>query len=261
MRKLQFKIPRLAKQKDFSRVNCVDNCMRKDFSSYVFGFANNDIKRVLNQICKGKAITVPVMILGDSGSGKTYLSSCIMQELQMVGKKCLRETTESCVDRLVRTITHNIPEQSFLEYYKEVDVIIIDEIEGLSNKLSTQKVMIEHLDKLIKEGKCIILMGLRRFEDLSVLVKSGCIVYCLNTLNKSQRKQYVRKILRTSGIQLSKDDIDLIAEQCMGAIVGGLNRLIMATIDERKHGKVYLDSDRVRVLLGAGFYNTDAESE
>lgn len=255
MRNLSFKIPWASKIRDYSKIKCVDNCMKKGLSGFVFGSANNDIKRILDRICKGKDISVPIVILGDSGSGKTYLSSCITQELQKFGKQCLRETTESCVDRMVRIITDNKTEETFLEYYKKADVIIIDEIEGLSYKLSTQKILLDSWGDLITEGKYVILMGLRRMEDLSVIMKSGCMVFHLNNINEAQRKQYIRKILRTSGIKLSRDDIDLIARQNMGAIVGGLNRLLITTIDKRKLDYVCIDSEKAKCILGAGFYN------
>ena len=259
MRDVIYSVLSRIKYNDFSKIKCVNDCLNNGLSGFVFGRKNLRIKREVRRICENKEQPVPIIILGESGTGKTHLSYCIEQEVQKTGNKCIRETTESCIDRLVITIKDNKTLDSFLEYYHAADVIIIDEIEDMGDKTSTQKMLLECMEKLTAKRKHLILMGLPKRKELSSLLNRKHIVCNLHSMTQAQKKYFVKRILHASGIKLSKETVILITQQNMGAIVGGLNRLIRATIDERKMGYIYLDSEKVKYILGTGFYKDSNE--
>ena len=115
MRDVIYSVLSRIKYNDFSKIKCVNDCLNNGLSGFVFGRKNLRIKREVRRICENKEQPVPIIILGESGTGKTYLSYCIEQEVQKTGNKCIRETTESCIDRLVMTIKDNKTLDSFLE--------------------------------------------------------------------------------------------------------------------------------------------------
>lgn len=247
-------IPFIKKHRDYSQIKSLNDCTPKGLQGFRFGLSNHVIKKKLKRICHDKEKIAPVVILGNSGAGKTYLSTCIACEVHEIGKRCLVENTESFVDRLLVTIKESKTERSFLDKYQAYDVIVVDEIEDLRYKMSTQKIFMEYIEKLISGGKYVILMGLGNIESLSALLEVNCQTYQLHALTEAQRKKYVVDVLHVSGIKMSKENVSLITRQDMGAIVGGLNRLLRSTIEERKIGPVYIDSERLKIILGVGFY-------
>jgi chromosomal replication initiator protein len=112
----------------------------------------------------------PLFLYGGVGLGKTHL-------LQATGNAILRGmpsamvlyiTTEDFTNQVIEAIQHQRMEQ-FRRKYREVDVLIIDDVQFLANKDRTQEELFHTFNALSEDHKQIIISSDRPPKELSVL--------------------------------------------------------------------------------------------
>ena len=112
----------------------------------------------------------PLFIYGGVGLGKTHL-------LQATGNAILRQipnstilytTTEDFTNQVIEAIQHQKMEQ-FRRKYREVDVLIIDDVQFLANKDRTQEELFHTFNTLTEERKQIIISSDRPPKELNML--------------------------------------------------------------------------------------------
>lgn len=99
----------------------------------------------------------PLFIYGSSGLGKTHLIQAIGNELkkQFTDKKVLYTSLEKFSNDYVSSVQNN-RQNSFREKYRKFDAVIIDDIQFLSGKNSTQNELFHLFNVLYDQGKNII---------------------------------------------------------------------------------------------------------
>ncbi|MBY0328504.1 chromosomal replication initiator protein DnaA [Patescibacteria group bacterium] len=99
----------------------------------------------------------PLFIYGSSGLGKTHLIQAIGNELkkQFNDKKVLYTSLEKFSNDYVISVQNN-RQNSFREKYRKFDAVIIDDIQFLSGKNSTQNELFHLFNVLYDQGKNII---------------------------------------------------------------------------------------------------------
>ncbi|WP_164304900.1 DnaA ATPase domain-containing protein, partial [Streptococcus pneumoniae] len=82
----------------------------------------------------------PLFIYGDSGLGKTHLLHAIghYAEGMYPGIRVRYVSSEEFTNDFINSIANNL-NQSFQQRYREVDVLLIDDIQFLRGKESTQE--------------------------------------------------------------------------------------------------------------------------
>lgn len=112
----------------------------------------------------------PLFIYGGVGLGKTHL-------LQATGNAILRQipnatilytTTEDFTNQVIEAIQHQKMEQ-FRRKYRDVDVLIIDDVQFLANKDRTQEELFHTFNTLSEERKQIIISSDRPPRELNGL--------------------------------------------------------------------------------------------
>lgn len=112
----------------------------------------------------------PLFIYGGVGLGKTHL-------LQATGNAILRQipsatilytTTEDFTNQVIEAIQHQKMEQ-FRRKYRDVDVLIIDDVQFLANKDRTQEELFHTFNTLTEEHKQIIISSDRPPRELNML--------------------------------------------------------------------------------------------
>ncbi len=112
----------------------------------------------------------PLFIYGGVGLGKTHL-------LQATGNAILRTmpnatilytTTEDFTNQVIEAIQHQKMEQ-FRRKYRDVDVLIIDDVQFLANKDRTQEELFHTFNALTEERKQVIISSDRPPRELSIL--------------------------------------------------------------------------------------------
>lgn len=99
----------------------------------------------------------PLFIYGGSGLGKTHLIQAVGNEIKRLfpGKQVLYTTLEKFSNDYVLSVQNN-RQQSFRDKYRKYDVLIIDDIQFVSTKQSTQNELFHLFNTLYEQGKNII---------------------------------------------------------------------------------------------------------
>jgi len=139
-------------------INKEDNLNpRYIFDSFVVGSFNELAHAASQAIIKKQGIVYnPLFIYGNSGYGKTHLIQSIGNHLKNNdGKKVFYVTSEKFSMDCVNSIQQN-KINYFKEKYRKYDVLIMDDIQFLSNKERTQEELFHLFNTLYDGNKQII---------------------------------------------------------------------------------------------------------
>lgn len=162
----------------YEKNNIFESNLNKKYTFETFIVGNS------NKFAHASALTVaekpgemynPLFIYGNSGLGKTHLMHAIGNYIvKNTNKKVLYVTSETFVSEFVE-ITKKQANKSNFEYidffkkkYRNIDVLIIDDIQFLSGATESQKEFFHTFNNLHDEKKQIIISSDRSPNDLKV---------------------------------------------------------------------------------------------
>lgn len=159
-----FVIPGIKKDKIDPQLN-----RKYIFDTYIEGDCNRLARSAGEAVAKKPGGTAfnPLVIYGDVGLGKTHLA-------QAIGNKVLREfdhksvlyvSSEKFTNQIIQYIKNNAI-QDFVNFYQQIDVLIVDDIQFLANKQKTQEIFFHIFNQLHQNGKQLILTSDRPPKDL-----------------------------------------------------------------------------------------------
>ena len=132
-----------------------------------YGFENfmvNQTNHFAMRACKSFAESVgssinPLLIYGNDGVGKTHLVQATFNHILDRNPKTNLKyvTSENFVDDCLEVIIHGGDDTSeFRKEYRSLDILILDNLEYINNKLTTSRELFYTTDDLLRNGKSII---------------------------------------------------------------------------------------------------------
>jgi len=114
--------------------------------------------KVLREICAAPDAPLfnPVYLCGKSGTGKTHLLMAAASALKQTGKNCIYVRAETFTDHVVTAIRAGEMAQ-FRRAYRNIDVLLIDDVQLFSRKSATQEELFHTFNTLHLAGKPILL--------------------------------------------------------------------------------------------------------
>ncbi len=177
----------------------------------------------------------PLMIYGGTGLGKTHIVQAIGHEIAetMDGRRVLYATSEQFTSDFIRAVqTHRV--NDFSQVYREVDLLIIDDIQFLAGKEGTQEQFFHTFNQLYHDQKQIILTSdrapreLKKLEDRLVSRFQWGLVTDLQAPDLENRSAIIYKKLEKERISVPDDVVIHIAnviKDSIRDIEGAINRL------------------------------------
>jgi len=109
----------------------------------------------------------PLVIFGDVGLGKTHLAHAIGNDIldKFPNKSVLYVSTEKFTNQIIQSIKNNAV-NDFINFYQTVEVLIVDDIQFLSNKQKTQEIFFHIFNQLHQNGRQIVLTSDRPPKDM-----------------------------------------------------------------------------------------------
>ncbi|MEM6735561.1 MAG: chromosomal replication initiator protein DnaA [Bacteroidota bacterium] len=130
------------------------------FNSFVEGDCNRLGRSAGYAVAKKPGITSfnPLMIYGGVGLGKTHLVQAIGNEImsQKSKKKIVYVASEKFTNQFIDSLRNNNV-QSFISYFRRVDILILDDVQFLKDKEKTQEIFFHIFNHLHQSGKQIIM--------------------------------------------------------------------------------------------------------
>lgn len=138
-------------------INKSDNLNpRYVFDSFVVGPFNELVHAAARTVVEKPGITYnPLFIYGKTGHGKTHLIQAVGNQLKRVGKKVFYVTSERFTVDYMNSLQSGSA-NSFKDKYRQHDVLIMDDVQFLSNKEKTQEELFHLFNAMHDNNKQIV---------------------------------------------------------------------------------------------------------
>ncbi len=140
------------------------------FKHYIEGDCNKLARNAGLAIAKNPGGTAfnPLVIFGDVGLGKTHLAHAIGNRVleSFSDKTVLYVSCDKFGNQIIQSIKNNAV-NDFINFYQQVDVLIVDDIQFLENKPKTQEIFFNIFNQLHQSGRQIILTSDRPPKDMN----------------------------------------------------------------------------------------------
>ena len=175
----------------------------------------------------------PVFIYGGVGLGKTHLMQAAGNVLQNAGKVVIYTTVEQFLNDFIRHVRNKTMER-FQEKYRKCDVLLIDDIQFLSNKEGIQEEFFHTFEALKGAGKQIILTAdkhPKKIGGLEARLQSRFewgLVADIQPPELETKIAIIKKKCEINKVKLSEDIVNYIAtviESNVREIEGILSKL------------------------------------
>ena len=142
------------------------------FDNFIVGSSNEFATAIAMSTAKnpGQEMNNPLFLYGDSGLGKTHLMQAIGNEIvkQYPEKKVVYVTSEKFTNDMIESL-HIKDMGSFRQLYRNVDVLLIDDIQFIENKQGVQEEFFHTFNELHQNNKQIVLTSDRMPRELATL--------------------------------------------------------------------------------------------
>jgi chromosomal replication initiator protein len=139
------------------------------FDTFVVGDSNRMAQAAASAVSERPAVAYnPLFVCGGVGLGKTHLLHAIGNACAANGHRVLYVTSEQFTNHLVTSIRQKSTAE-FRHLYRHVDVLLVDDVQFLAGKGSTQEEFFHTFNTLHSQGKQIILASDRRPQDMDDL--------------------------------------------------------------------------------------------
>ena len=189
------------------------------FDSFIEGSSNKFAKAACLAVANTPASDFnPLFIHGNSGLGKTHLLCAVINHmrekyprLKIVYKKC-----EDFMNELIAAIS-TYTTQEFKEKYRGADVLLIDDIQFIAGKESTQEEFFHTFSYLYESNKQIILTSdrppheIKPLEDRLRTRFEGGLIADIQPPSRELRAAIIKKKSDSMNLPISNDIVEYIA--------------------------------------------------
>lgn len=237
------------------------------FDSYIEGDCNRLARSAGYAVSSKPGATSfnPLMIYGGVGLGKTHLVHAIGNEIKrnLPNAFILYVSSEKFTNQFIEALkTNNI--QKFSNFYLQVDVLILDDVQFLSGKEKTQEIFFHVFNHLHQSGKQIIMTSDNPPSDLKGLeerllsrFKWG-LTADVQPPDFETRMAIIERKAQSEGINIPKEVVEYIAynvDTNIRELEGVLISLVAHTSLDRRE----MDLELARQILKNIVYDSEQE--
>jgi len=195
------------------------------FDSFVVGNSNKYVYAASKGVADNPMGKInPLFIYGGSGLGKTHLLHAIGNHIQTTkpNLKVLYVTCEQFINDYVTSLTSgkDYANSKFREKYRNLDVLMIDDIQFISNKTSTQEQFFHTFNDLYQNNKQIIIASDRPPKEIATLEErlksrfSMGLIQDVQSPDFETRLAILKKKTQEEECSVEEDVLNYIAENC-----------------------------------------------
>ena len=241
------------------------------FDNFVVGTSNREAHQAAVLIASnpGKLFNYnPLFIYSQSGLGKTHLLHAIGNYVRenAPSLKVLYITTDDFVDEFIKYVSGEKDSDNMKDFFKAIDVLMVDDIQFLSEKVKTEEMFFHIFNHLVNAGKQIILTSdrhpseIRGVESRLVTRFNSGLTMNITVPDLPTRVAILKKKIEANGLDITYFDevvFHFFAERFSNNVrelEGALNRLVFYVINikQTKHITMAVAIESVQPLIGSG---------
>ena len=249
------------------------------FDNFVVGLFNREASQASLLIASnpGKMFN-PLFIHSQCGLGKTHLLHAIGNYIIKEGNpnaKILYITANDFVEEYIRYVRGEKESQSLKDFFADVDVLLLDDVQFLENKVNTQEMFFYIYSNMINHGKQIVITSDRqpnelvKLEDRLVTRFSQGLVVKIEEPDQNTCVEILRKKIEALGLDVNRFDENVLYfyadkfSKNVRELEGALHRLIFVTANIKKTDKVTIEDavDAVSSLVGGNQLKTQLNEQ
>ena len=209
-----------------------------NFNNYVVGQSNMFAFRMAMKIADQPGeVANPFYIFGSVGLGKTHLMEAIGNYIldNDVNKKVLYVKASEFLEDYSKMCTGSLSNEFFNEKYRNLDVLLIDDIQTLELGKKSQLEFFKIFDILYSDNKQIVITSDRPAKELNIMERLTSrfevgLTVDIQTPNLEHRINIIKKKMAEAGFEdVSNDVYEFIANYFTNNIrelEGAINRLV-----------------------------------
>jgi len=210
---------------------------RYTFQSFIVGEANEVAARVAQTIsaAPGRRFN-PVFIHGGNGLGKTHLLNAVAHDLlrRWSRIRIASLSAEAFMNDLIGSI-RNERTKAFRERFRQVDALILDDVQFLANKVRTQEEFFHTFNTLYGSGKQIVLTSDKPPGEINGLDQrlrsrfEGGLIADIHPPTRDMRMAIAKAKASELGAELPPEVADMIVERNVASVrelEGALTRVV-----------------------------------
>lgn len=191
---------------------------RHTFERFVVGNSNRLAYEALQAVVEAPGRNYnPIFLYGGVGVGKTHLLHAAAHVCRIGGKRVIYVPSEAFTNDLVNALRTRTTAM-LRDKYRSVDVLIVDDVQFLAGKESTQEEFFHTFNVLHAAGKQVILASDRSPRELTALEDrlrsrfSGGLIADIAPLELETRMAIVKMWMTEQHFRLSDSVVQTIAE-------------------------------------------------
>lgn len=226
------------------------------FDNFVVGPCNKEAVQASLLVASNPGVSFnPLFIYAKSGLGKTHLIHALGNYIRNLNpyKKVLYITTDAFIDEYIKFSRGEQQEDNLKDFLKNVDVLLVDDIQFLSEKVKTSEMFFNIFNTLVSNNKQIVLTSDRHPNELKGLEERlvsrfnmGLSVNIKNP-DTSTLIEILKTKIESNGLDVKNFDeegLSFLAENFsknVRELEGALNRLLFYTINVKHVNKIDLN--------------------
>jgi chromosomal replication initiator protein len=240
----------LGSQAQKANTNYIPKADKYTFDTFVVGGGNQFAHAVAEAIAEtpGTAYN-PVFYYGGTGVGKTHLMLAIAHNIieKDPTKKIVYSPIEKFLNEMIEAIRRKQTED-FRKKYRDVDVLILDDIQFIGEFAKTQDELFNTFNSLYLTNKQIIMASDRPPKDIQKLTDrlrsrfEGGMVIDIQPPDLETRMAIIKNKIEESQVEISTEIIDFLAnniESNIRELEGAVTKVISITKYSRRLPEIF----------------------
>jgi chromosomal replication initiator protein len=210
-------------------------CERFDFASFVVGPSNRLAHAAALSVSEQPGNSYnPLFIYGGVGLGKTHLLHAIGNRCRQTGYNVCYISSETFTNDLIQAIRDK-DMLAFRDKYRTLDILLIDDIQFIAGKESTQEEMFHTFNELHNQGKQIVISSDRPPKAMHSLEERLQSRFAWGLITDVQvpdietRTAILQTKAENAGVTLPQNVLELISHHVRHSVrelEGALNKVI-----------------------------------
>ncbi|HZF32188.1 MAG TPA: chromosomal replication initiator protein DnaA, partial [Candidatus Angelobacter sp.] len=210
---------------------------RFTFEDFIVGKSNELAYAAAYRVADSATVPFnPLFLYGGVGLGKTHLMHAIAWQIRKrtPQRRVIYLSAEKFMYQFIRAIRHKTT-MAFKEQFRSVDVLMIDDLQFISGKDSTQEEFFHTMNEIITAGRRLVITSDRAPQDLDGIAPrilsrlSWGLVADINSADYELRFNIIfSKLEAQPGVDMSRPVIDFLARRVTSSVrelEGALNRI------------------------------------